>query len=103
MALMQEPVQPLSILHVRPIGMMNMIDEGENDENIICVLVDDPQYSSYTHVDELPEHVLREAQQFFEDYKILEQKETSAKRVVDPEEATETVRNVISRYDEHKR
>ena len=58
-ALMQASVQPLSILHVRPIGMMNMVDEGENDENIICVLVDDPQYSSYTHVNELPDHVLK--------------------------------------------
>ena len=28
---MQEPVQPLSILRARPIGMMHMVDEGEND------------------------------------------------------------------------
>ena len=40
--LMQEPVQPMSLLEVRPIGMLPMVDEGENDENIICVHVEDP-------------------------------------------------------------
>ena len=32
LVLMQEPVQPLSILRARPIGMMHMVDEGENDD-----------------------------------------------------------------------
>ena len=32
LVLMQEPVQPLSLVVVRPIGMMHMIDDGENDE-----------------------------------------------------------------------
>ena len=32
LVLMQEQVVPLSILRVRPIGMMNMLDQGENDE-----------------------------------------------------------------------
>jgi inorganic pyrophosphatase len=39
--IMQEPVQPLSILRARPIGMMHMVDEGQNDEKIICVHLDD--------------------------------------------------------------
>ena len=63
--LMQEPVQPMSLLEVRPIGLMPMVDEGENDENIICVHVEDPQYESFTNVSEFPEHRLREIQQFF--------------------------------------
>jgi inorganic pyrophosphatase len=62
---MQEPVQALSILHARPIGMMHMVDEGQNDEKIICVHLDDPEYRSYKHFDELPEHRLTELQRFF--------------------------------------
>ena len=57
--LMQEPVQPMSLLEVRPIGLMPMVDEGENDENIICVHVEDPQYESFTDVSEISEHRLR--------------------------------------------
>ena len=62
LVLMQEPVVPLSILRVgghgvwaawvlvelicvyqvRAIGMMDMLDQGEKDDKIICVHLDDP-------------------------------------------------------------
>src|SRR3954454_16658375 len=73
--LMQEPVLPLSLLAVRPIGLLPMVDEGENDENIICVHVDDPEYRTYNDVSEFPEHRLNEIKQFFKEYKNLEDKE----------------------------
>ena len=65
LVIMQEPVQPLSILRARPIGMMHMVDEGQNDEKIVCVHLDDPEYTSYEHFEELPEHRLTELQRFF--------------------------------------
>ncbi len=55
---MQEPVQPLSILRARPIGMMEMTDEGESDEKIICVHLDDLEFRSYQHHSDVPEHRL---------------------------------------------
>src|ERR671914_2333746 len=67
--LMQEPVQPLSTMEVRPIGMPHMLDEGERDENIICVHLEDPIYNAYTHIDEFPDHLWKEIQQFFSLYK----------------------------------
>ncbi len=70
--ILQEPVQPLSILRARPIGMMHMVDEGQNDEKIIYVHLDDPEYMSYEHFEELPEHRLTELRRFFQDYKVLE-------------------------------
>ena len=103
LVLMQAPVEPLSILEVRPIGMLNMVDEGENDENIVCVLVDDPQYNSYTNVDQLPDHLWQEALHFFDHYKELEGKETSVHGVVGPDEAKQTLQDSITRYDEQKR
>jgi inorganic pyrophosphatase len=101
--LMQAPVAPLALLEVRPIGMLNMVDEGENDENIICVLVDDPHFNSYTSVTELPDHIWKEMEQFFDTYKELEVKETSVHGVVGPEEAKKIVQESITRYDEQKR
>jgi inorganic pyrophosphatase len=98
--LMQEPVQPMSLLEVRPIGLLPMVDEGENDENIICVHVDDPEYSSYTHVNEFPEHRLREIQQFFMEYKNLESKEVEVGDVSGPDEAKEYIQRAINLYKE---
>ncbi len=99
LVLMQEPVQPLSILKARPIGMMHMVDEGENDEKIICVHLDDPEYKEFEHYDELPEHRLDELQRFFEDYKALEDKEVDVGHFSEPPEAVEAVRHAMNLYE----
>jgi inorganic pyrophosphatase len=98
--LMQEPVLPLSLLAVRPIGLLPMVDEGENDENIICVHVDDPEYRTYNHVSEFPEHRLNEIKQFFKEYKNLEDKEVEVGDISGPEEAIEYVQRAINLYKE---
>jgi inorganic pyrophosphatase len=101
LVLMQEPVQPLSILRARPIGMMHMVDEGENDEKIICVHLDDPEYMGYEHFDELPEHRLTELQRFFQDYKVLEGKEVDVGNFSSPEEAVGAVQHAMELYVNH--
>ena len=101
LALMQEPVQPLSLLRSRPIGMMHMVDEGQSDEKIICVHLDDPEGRSYKHHSELPEHRLAELRCFFQDYKVLEGKEVDVGDFSDPQEAKVAVRYAISLYEEH--
>ena len=101
LVVMQEPVQALSIMRVRPIGMMHMVDEGQNDEKIICVHLDDPEYRSYEHYEELPEHRLVELQRFFQDYKVLEGKEVDVGDFSSPEEAVGAVRHAMDLYEKH--
>ncbi len=100
LVLMQEPAQPLSLMVVRPIGMMHMVDDGENDEKIICVPLEDPEYRSYESYDELPEHRLAELKSFFEDYKKLEDKEVNVEDFANVEEAKTAVRHAMELYDE---
>ena len=40
----QEPVLPLAIMRAKPIGVMKMVDQGEMDDKIIAVHLDDPEY-----------------------------------------------------------
>ncbi len=98
LVLMQEPVQPLSILEVRPIGLLPMVDEGENDENIICVHIDDPNYKTYSHINEFPDHLWNEIRQFFSEYKELEQKEVKVGDISGPEDAVEYIRHAMDLY-----
>ena len=98
LVLMQEPVQPMSILKVRPIGILPMVDEGENDENIICVHADDPEYKAYTHVNEFPDHRFNEIRQFFSEYKKLEEKEVDVGDVSGPEDAIEYIKHAMEQY-----
>ena len=98
LVLMQEQVVPMSILRVRPIGMMTMIDQGDNDEKIICIHLDDPEYQHFTQITELPPHRLEELRRFFEDYKKLENKEVLVQDFLGPEEARKTVRHCMDLY-----
>lgn len=99
--MMQEPVQALSVLRVKPIGMMPMVDDGENDEKIICVHLEDPAYNAYEHYEELPDHVTQELQRFFRDYKTLENKEVTVGKMAGPEEAMDTLRHAMDLYQKH--
>src|SRR5690242_18508269 len=70
----QEPVVPLCILRARAIGVMGMCDEKGQDDKIVAVHVDDPEYAHYRDIAELPPHRLAELERFFLDYKVLEKK-----------------------------
>lgn len=98
LVLMQEQVVPLAILRARPIGVMHMIDQGQDDAKIICIHVDDPAFRGYTHIKELPEHRLKELKRFFQDYKALEDKEVSVQRFLGPDDALETIQASMDRY-----
>jgi len=98
LVLMQEPVVPLSILRVRPIGMMTMVDQGQNDEKVICIHLDDPEYRDYVAIQQLPPHRLTELRRFFEDYKKLEGKEVAVHDFLGPVDAVEAVAHSMELY-----
>ena len=95
---MQEPVVPMSILNARPIGILNMLDEGQADEKIVAVHVDDPEYDSYTHIDQLPGHRQRELERFFADYKHLEGKTVEVEAIAGPGRARQVIERARERY-----
>ncbi|MES3630420.1 MAG: inorganic diphosphatase [Longimonas sp.] len=98
LVLAQEPVQPLCLLRARPIGLMNMVDDGENDAKVICIHVDDPAFNGYHDISDLPEHRLRELKRFFQDYKKLEDKEVMVNDFADAEVARKIVADSLVQY-----
>lgn len=94
----QEPVVPLTIVHARAIGMMSMRDEKGLDDKIIAISLHDPAYREYTHIRELPQHVLHELKRFFEDYKTLEKKAVIVEDFSGPFEANRAIREALRGY-----
>lgn len=56
--LCSEPLEPLTLCRAYPIGVISMIDNGRNDEKIIAIPFNDPNYNIYTNIDQLPKHIL---------------------------------------------
>jgi inorganic pyrophosphatase len=98
LVLCQEPVAPFCIMRARAIGYMQMRDEKGGDDKIIAVHLDDPAYSQYTHIREVPAHLLAELKRFFEDYKSLEHKTVEVDELQGPFEAGKVIRASIQMY-----
>jgi len=64
------------LVEVRPIGVLRMIDQGQGDEKILCVVSSDPVYREVNDSSQVFPHLLREIEHFFSIYKNLEGKKT---------------------------
>jgi inorganic pyrophosphatase len=73
--LTQAPLMPLTLVDVRPIGVLSMLDNEEEDDKFLAVNVNDPQFQ---HVENYKEsfllQILKEIEEFFRTYKNLENK-----------------------------
>jgi inorganic pyrophosphatase len=94
----QEPVVPLCVLRARAIGVMTMVDDKGQDDKIIAVHVDDPEYVHYRDISELPPHRLKELERFFLDYKVLEQKAVSVEGMQGHADAERVIRDAVRLY-----
>src|SRR5580765_3066564 len=103
LVLSQEPVFPMTIVEARAIGVMRMRDEKGVDDKIVAVSVRDPAFADYTDKSQLPQHLLRELQRFFVDYKVLENKEVVLEDLLGPREAVEVIREGLAMYRQLRR
>lgn len=99
--LCSEPLEPLTLVQAYPIGVIAMIDNGRNDEKIIAIPFNDPNYNMYTDIDQLPSHIFDEMRHFFTVYKNLENKETAVNEVSGKAEAIAVISASIENYQAH--
>ena len=98
LVLCAEPIFPMTLVEVYPIGAIRMIDGGKQDDKIIALPFSDPTYKSIKSIHELPSHIFDEIKHFFTVYKQLENKQTAVKELFDRDEAVEIVKQAIIDY-----
>jgi inorganic pyrophosphatase len=99
----QEPLYPLTIVQARAVGVMRMRDDKGVDDKIVAVSVRDPSFEGYTDKSQLPAHVLRQVQRFFQDYKVLEHKEVVIEDMLGPDDALRIIRESLELYRQLRR
>jgi inorganic pyrophosphatase len=92
LVLVEAPSFPGCLMEVRPIGVLQMVDQGKRDEKVLAVAESDPLYRQVNDATQVPQHQLREIEHFFSIYKYLEDKRTEIAGWGDAEEARKIIR-----------
>jgi inorganic pyrophosphatase len=74
LVIISEPVFPGCVVNVRPVGVLYMIDQKDEDEKIIAVAEGDPLSERINDIADVDEFFKKEIHNFFETYKLLEEK-----------------------------
>src|SRR5688572_23898465 len=98
LVLCSQTIQPLCLVEATVIGNMQMIDSGEEDDKIIAVATNDPSVNHIGNISELPRHFFNELKHYFEEYKVLENKEVRIDNFQTKEEAYRIIYEAIDLY-----
>lgn len=100
LVLCSQAIQPLCLIEATVIGNMQMIDNGEEDDKVIAVASKDPSVNHITSMTDLPTHFISELRNFFEQYKVLENKQVQINNFQTKEEAYKIIGDAIKLYKE---
>ncbi len=98
LALVEQPSFPGCLIRVRPVGMLDMLEEAQYDHKILAVPERSPRYEQIRNLHDVPPHVVTEIQHFFEIYKEPEGKTVEMKGWQDVEAARSAIEESRKRY-----
>ncbi len=98
LVLTQQPTFPGCLIEVRPVGILNMMDNDERDQKVLAVPTRNPRYDQIHTMDQIFPHVRREIEHFFTIYKELEGKVTEMQGWGGPPEARKAILDSRQRY-----
>jgi inorganic pyrophosphatase len=103
LVLCQEPVDPLTLVEARAIGLMTMIDSGKKDHKVLAIATHDPEFNPFYEASELPPHRQSMIRRFFQDYKILEGKSVEVDDLTSAKTAFPVILESLERYSTSRR
>jgi inorganic pyrophosphatase len=96
--LVDEPSFSGCLLDVRPVGLLNMIDEKREDQKVLAVPSRNPRFDSIHTIDQVFPHVRREIEHFFAIYKELQGGTTKMGGWKGPPEARKMIQECRASY-----
>jgi inorganic pyrophosphatase len=92
------PLLPGILLAARPVGVLDMIDDGESDAKVIAVPVKDPRFADVKDLSDVNPHTIEEIKHFFETYKQIQKKTVTIPTIRDAKAAKEVVLEAVALY-----
>jgi inorganic pyrophosphatase len=98
LVLCSQSIHPLCLVEATIIGNMQMIDSGELDDKIIAVATKDPSVNHITAIEDMPKHFIAELRNYFEQYKVLENKQVQIEEFQNKQIAYQIINEAIELY-----
>jgi len=93
---------PGCVQEVRPIGLLEMLDQGVLDEKVLAVGKNNPRFANIWNYTDIYPHLLKEITHFFSIYKDLEGKRVEMKGWRDASHARDRVAYAMKQYQENR-
>jgi inorganic pyrophosphatase len=91
---------PGCVQEVRPIGLLEMLDQGILDEKVLAVGKNNPRFANIWNYTDIYPHLLKEITHFFSIYKDLEGKRVEMKGWRDASYARDRVVHAVKQFNE---
>jgi inorganic pyrophosphatase len=98
LVLMTHPSFTGCMIEVRPVGILDMVDNSEADYKVLAVPMRNPRYDEIHNIGDVRGHQLREIEHFFQIYKELEGKNVKLQGWRDVHAAHEAIMKARGRY-----
>jgi inorganic pyrophosphatase len=102
LVLVPGPSFPGCVQEVRPIGLLEMLDQGVLDEKVLAVGKNNPRYTNVWNYTDIYPHMLKEITHFFSIYKDLEGKRVEVKGWHDASYARDRVVRAVKMFADNK-
>jgi inorganic pyrophosphatase len=102
LTLVDEPSFTGCMIEVRPVGILYMVDQADNDQKVLAVPNRNPRFDSIHTIDQVFPHIRREIEHFFQIYKELQGANTTIKGWGGPPEARKAISKSRQAYLEQR-
>ena len=96
------PFHPGVLVEARPVAVLKMIDNGEEDDKILAVASNDVRLKDVKDLSTLSTHFVQEVKHFFETYKLLQNKKVEIKEILDLDAAQKSIQDSITMFNNNK-
>jgi inorganic pyrophosphatase len=98
MVCLTEPTFPGCIIPVKAIALFRMTDDDDQDDKVLCVPHNDPNWNTLESLDDLPDRLQDEIEHFFSIYKQPEGKKVTVEGWYSREEALAEIESARGRW-----